>query len=180
MPFNRVMIDLETMSIAKDAAIIAIGAVRMDLEAEIVDVKEHAFYSTVSLKSAQRMGGKIDADTVLWWMEQSQEARDAITKDQGVHLETALKNFNTWIREYSCIEVWGNGSDFDNVILESAYNRLGWTPPWTYKMNRCYRTMANIFPQVKRDTVMEGRIAHNASDDAINQAEHLCKIWKLI
>lgn len=178
MPHNHIMVDLETFGKSKDAAIVSIGAVRFDLDkGELGD----RFYQVVNLNSAQRAGGKIDAETVMWWMGQGEEARKALTGDDSVPIENALKNFSNWIREKPLEALWGNGADFDNVIIEGAYQRLGWTPPWAYYQNHCYRTLCSLKPDLKRNAFRNAvDTAHNALGDAITQAKHLCAIWKLI
>lgn len=170
---RHVMLDLETMGQGKDAAIISIGAVRFNPKE---DNFQDQFYKTVNLKSAQRAGGKIDAETVLFWMKQNDEARGILCGDDSVLIDTALNEFSTWLREKPLEGLWGNGSDFDNVILEGAYLRLAKTPPWSYKVNRCYRTMTNMYPFTQHDP-FKG-IKHNALDDAVHQAKQLCRIWK--
>lgn len=169
---NQVMIDLETMSLSKNAAIISIGAVRFNGDNGTLG---DTFYRVVNLKSSQRAGGEIEATTVMWWMQQSDAARLALAGDDGILIEPALKEFNEWIRKESTIGIWGNGADFDNVVLENTYHRLSWTPPWTYKMNRCYRTVAALNPYLPR--TQEGTY-HHALDDAISQAKHLCILLK--
>lgn len=166
------MIDLETMGTSKDSAILSIGAIKFDKE------PSDTFYRVVNLKSAQRAGGKIEGDTVIWWMGQSDSARKAVIGDDNVLIETALREFANWIREDSLEGMWGNGSDFDNVVLENAYLRLGWTPPWTYRQNRCYRTIRALFPEIR---IQKGEeTPHHALDDAIVQARHLGEILKHI
>ncbi len=72
--------------------------------------------------------------------------------------------------------MWGNGSDFDNTLLEEAYRATGIKPPWRFTGNRCYRTVKNLFPDVWVDPV---GTAHNALDDATYQANHLIAISNL-
>lgn len=172
----HVMLDLETMSLAKDAAIVSVGAVRFDpMTGEVF--RDTGFYQVVTLSSSMRSGGRLDAATIYWWIKQGEGARTAIlgADGGGLLIETVLKEFNAWFREFRIDGLWGNGSDFDNVILENTYTRLGWTPPWSYRQNRCYRTMAALRPDVT--LVREGTF-HNALDDAITQAAHLCKIFE--
>lgn len=171
---SDIMIDLETMGISKDAAIISIGAISFNSREEFKP--EDTFYKIINLKSAQRAGGRIDSETVIWWMGQEELARKALIGDDSVLIEVALKEFSEWIRKYPVEGVWGNGSDFDNVILEGAYQRLGWMPPWSHKINRCYRTLCALAPDIKREEFQGVR--HNALDDAIFQARHLCEVRK--
>ena len=42
-------------------------------------------------------------------------------------------------------KLWGNGSDFDNVIVGSLFDSFGLVKPWSYGRNRCYRTMKRMF-----------------------------------
>jgi exodeoxyribonuclease VIII len=67
-----VMVDLETMGTSHTAPIIAIGAVVFGNNATH-DNEE--FYETISLQSAVDSGAVIQPSTVLWWMQQSDEAR---------------------------------------------------------------------------------------------------------
>lgn len=166
------MLDLEFFSLAKDGAIASIGAVRFDKSDGTLGNK---FYRVVNLKSSQRAGGRIDADTVMWWLTQSDSARLALTTDDNVLIDVALKEFADWVREAPLDGLWGNGADCDNVILEGAYLRSNRTPPWTYRQNRCYRTLAALHPEVPRPK-MAGT-SHNALDDAVAQAQHICQIF---
>lgn len=69
--------------------------------------------------------------------------------------------------------VWGNGADFDPVLLSSAYRAIGRPPPHKFYNVHCFRTLKNLFPVEKpaRDGTH-----HNALDDAIHQVKHLHKI----
>jgi len=91
-----VMLDLETMGNGPRAAIVAIGAVEFDPETGTVGER---FYQAVDLATAVSMGGEMDASTVLWWMQQGDEARAAFAKG-GAHLSKALHEFiesdRTW------------------------------------------------------------------------------------
>jgi len=163
------MLDLETMGNGPDAAIVAIGAVEFDLEAGEIGEK---FYMVVDLESAIQMGGIMDASTVLWWMQQSDEARNVFTR-QGETITKSMLMFSRWLRERgdrSDVRVWGNGVAFDNVILAGSYRRHNVTPPWSGRNNRCYRTVMKLHPHVKMQRV---GVHHNAVDDAENQARHL-------
>jgi len=171
---KNVMIDLETMGKNADAAIIAIGAVEFDIQSAAVGER---FYTIVDLESSVNMGGVIDPSTVLWWMQQSDAARAEFTRG-GEHITVALYQFSKWMMdraEKSDVKVWGNGADFDNVILSSAFMRNKTTRPWEFWNNRCYRTVKAMYPQVK---ILINGTHHNAVDDAENQAWHLINMLK--
>lgn len=164
------MLDLETMGTRPNAPVIAIGAVMFDGNAVLDE-----FYTNIDLESAVAEGGAIvDPKTVLWWMEQSGEARSALRGNKR-NILTALYEFRDWLKPNEPDGVWGNGSNFDNVILAETYRRMNLTPPWAFWKDRCYRTMKNMYPQIAMDHV---GVHHNALDDAKSQALHLIRIWR--
>jgi len=59
--------------------------------------------------------------------------------------------------------------------LKNAYSVVGEDPPWSYRNDRCYRTLAAICPEVKMERI---GTFHNAVDDAKSQARHLQRIYK--
>ena len=143
---TEIMLDLETMGTGPDAAIIAIAAVEFDLETNQLG---REFYEVVDLESAMRTGGTVDASTIIWWMKQSNEARGEFERG-GTHIEDVLLLLTDWIRRgEGDFHIWGNGSDFDNVTLRSAYIRLGLQAPWSHRQNRCFRTVRNEYPEVE-------------------------------
>ena len=124
--YSNVMLDLETMGTSPDAAIVSIGAVAFDpLRGELGP----KFYARITLDSAVAIGGIIEPDTVIWWLGQGTDARDEITHPIGqIHINSALIDFSSWIADHTvepCL--WGNGSDFDNVILRRSYERSSLT-----------------------------------------------------
>jgi len=165
------MIDLETMGTSPTAPIISIGAVLFDAE----EIKER-FYEVVDLKSAVDAGAVMEPGTVIWWMEQSDEARAALT-GKGEKIDRALELFSSLVDAVSLVNglsgVWGNGAAFDNVILSEAYKRLDLRVPWPFWKDKCYRTVKGLYPSVGIKRV---GTHHNALSDAETQAEHLIRI----
>lgn len=173
---KNVMVDLETMGNGNNAAITAIGAVAFTDEGEMLGT----FYMPVSLESSVMEGGVIDASTVIWWMKQSDEARAEFTTKTTVGIIDALLAFEEYWEDIAGDDgiIWGNGATFDNVILASAYSRIGMKAPWTYRNSLCYRTLKNIHSDVLPDENVG--VHHNALHDAEYQALHLIKILKHI
>lgn len=164
---NNVMLDLETMGTGSMAAIVAVGAVRFDHDSIL-----SRFYAVVDLQSSMALGLNLDASTVMWWLNQSKEAREELLKEP-VHINQVLGRFSAWVGEDPV--VWGNGVTFDNVILSNAYELASIRRPWSYKNDRCYRTLKAGYPEVPY--VDEG-IYHKAVDDAENQALTLINCLK--
>ncbi len=169
MSKNNIMVDLETMGHNTNAAIVSIGAVKFNEVDGITD----SHYEVVSLESSTQAGLETSPETILWWLKQKDEAK-AMFQEKTSSLEEALLNFTKWIgdEEY---DLWGNGSDFDPVVLSSSYSAIGLENPIKFYNHRCYRTLKSLFPDIK---IERTGTYHNALDDARNQAVHLLEIVK--
>lgn len=167
----HIMLDLETMGLGPNSALTAIGAVQFDTGGT-----GESFYRVVDLGSSVKHGLDIEANAVLWWLEQSDSARKQLVRDDRVDLDNALLQFSGWLEamatkynvSYSDIIVWGNGPGFDNKLLANAYQAIGLDAPWPWWNDRCYRTLSMLYPQYV--TRMVTGTAHNALDDATHQA----------
>ena len=171
---KHIMLDLETMGTAPNAAIVAIGAVPFNA---LGVFQNYSFYKTIALSSAVNWGGVIDPKTVTWWLQQNDAARNELVSAEGDMFD-ALREFSTWLHQFEPCCVWGNGSDFDNVILSNAYLRNELKIPWDYRNNRCYRTFSNMMPHVTKTPFMGVR--HRAIDDAVYQAMHAADLLKTL
>lgn len=166
---THIMLDLETLGTEHDAMIISIGAVAFRFDAAPVPA-DRFFYTAVDIFSST---GSISPSTVNWWLKQSDEARAPWTNDEPkLQLSAALQNLYTWMKSFNDynIRVWGNGANFDNVILRNALLRHHVPLPWKYTNDRCFRTMKNILPKI--EATRTGTY-HNALDDAIYQVNYL-------
>src|SRR5271165_1634722 len=154
------MVDLEAMSTESNASIISIGAVRFYLNVKQESFTEdQLFYTAVSLQSSQEAGLHIKADTVMWWLGQEPEARNAFKNP--VSLASALNAFSRFVPENAYI--FGNGAAYDNVVLHNAYKAIGLGYPVSYKYDVCYRTLRKLTDAPPPP--FEGT-KHNALDDA--------------
>lgn len=166
----HLMLDLETLSTAPDAAIVAIGAVIFNSK----EVYPYEHYSVISIESSMESGGTVDGSTIRWWMNQEDKARNELFAGRSVDIDSALYSFRYFLNSHNVEYVWGNGVDFDNVILASAYRRAKLPCPWSGKNNRCYKTVIKMFPDVPR---VEPVLKHHALHDAKAQAQHLVNIF---
>jgi len=173
--WTDLQIDLETAGLPPDGAVMSIGAVFFDLDTCTLGPK---FSCTINLATAVRDGGTMNPGTFIWWLGQSQAARDSV-RFSGDDIRTVLTDFAAFIAEHSRVQdvrPWGNGASFDLTILNSAYQRAGIKTPWSPFRERCFRTVRNLYPAIEYNTDDKGEGAHNALEDAIFQAKHLLKI----
>jgi hypothetical protein len=166
----HIMLDLETMSLAPNAALVSIGAVLMTPRGEEIN----NFYRSISLASSVDAGLHIDPNTVMWWMQQSDRARGALAI-QARPLHEVLRDFAQWadVQEPSggLVGVWGNGAASDNVWLAEAYRAAGQPRPWSHKQDRCYRTFRAMHRDVADPPPSEAE--HDALADARWQARYM-------
>lgn len=190
---NHIMVDIETLDTVQSAVVLSIGAVAFDPHSKELGEKFYVEF-TEDLANQQIKGRTISADTVQWWMMQSDAARsifarrdedDLITPkpaNPAVRMSTehGLNEFSQFIARHGGkkVELWGNGADFDNVIIGSLYDSFDLLKPWSYGKNRCYRTMKRIFGE-NVPLVRQG-VHHNGLDDAITQAVHLQEIFACV
>ncbi|MGY3851488.1 3'-5' exonuclease [Aeromonas aquatilis] len=181
---NNVMLDLETMGKGPRAAIVTIGAVFFDPMTGELGAE---FEAHIDLNDSARFG-EMDPDTMLWWLGKSDDARAAL-KPSGKHqpLNDALWGLYEWMVNGSegndgNLNVWGNGTSFDNVILRNACQQTRVPPAWRYWNDRDVRTVVDMGRDLlgfdpKKDMPFEG-VAHRALDDAKHQARYVSAIYQ--
>lgn len=170
---KNVMVDLETLDTAATAAIVSIGAVFFDPKTG--DMGD-TFYRAIDVSSVLGHGFSVSGDTLKWWLQQSDEARQVFAS--GNEIGTVLDEFAGFLESQGKtddVKVWGNGAAFDNTILANAYSATKRATPWRFWNDRCYRTVKALNSAVP--FTREGT-HHNALDDAISQARHLCQIFQ--
>ena len=154
----NVVVNIETLSLRPDAAIISIAAVPFMLDKESLDnndkygytgvpafdemtkdiscPEEYApFYETIDATSCAMAGLAFDMETVKFWSEMPDEAKSAIMEKPRVSIRQALEDFVAYLEILKAMNqadeliIWVQGSDFDIPVLKSAmYKVLGLTP----------------------------------------------------
>jgi len=181
---QHLMLDLETLSLRPDSVLLSIGLVPFSLEDGVKEGIE------IVLDLEQQVGRRIDQGTVTWWIHQSLEAKKVFAA-QRISNDLAMREIHDFIQKETVgpknVKMWGNGSDFDNVLFGNWWNwgKVRWpgTPdiPWQFYNNRCFRTLKNLHPSF--EGIMKGVqrvVHHNALDDARWQAECAVRMLRQI
>jgi len=159
------MVDIESLGTDPGSAILSIGAVTFD--ADGVD-DDGGFYAEVNLQSNEAAGLTFDADTIVWWLRQSDEAKTVLTG--GDDLEDVLIDFAEWVGKVNVDEVWANSPSFDCRLLGAAFDAVGVDAPWAYYHERDFRTLKNLPDVGDTFPVNDDAVEHDAFDDAVVQA----------
>jgi DNA polymerase III epsilon subunit-like protein len=153
------MLDIETLGLQPGASIVSIGAVRFSAS-HVGDT----FQRSISLASCQDAGLSIDAETLDWWLGQTDSAKEQLAG--GSRLEPVLEDFIEWYG--GADEIWANSPSFDCEILEHAYEAVDRDAPWRFYEERDFRTLNAL--EFAPDLDHNG-VEHDALDDALHQAK---------
>ena len=163
----NVMLDLETTGTTAGCCILSLAVVPFGLDTPV-----DSFYERISHISSMDAGFTNDPETLRWWDRQKPDVQEEAfggTREVKAVLESFIFYMQT-LGEAKDMHVWGNGKDFDNVILAAALKKLGLKQPWDFRNNWCYRDMAKLYKIFEKPAP---EIPHHALYDAKAQAAHL-------
>lgn len=188
---TEVMLDLESMGVGNNPALIQVAAVAFDGD---TGEEVSKFDEKIDLKSSMDAGLTISSGTIKFWMtnpQVTQETREIIMSETGDHdktgndLTTALVRFGDWYRSLENKQtvgtVWGNGAASDNVWLRSAYEACHLQPPFIFRDDMCLRTLRSLAKRKGYKTNFEftGNM-HDGLDDCRYQIKDLIEIKKFL
>lgn len=165
---TQISIDIETLGVTPGCVVLSIGACEFDDDGDIL----RTFQTHIDVEDSVEHGMHIDASTVIWWLMQSKEAQDAITKAATVPLDLALIAFAeafAWADK----RVWCNGAAFDFPILAAAaHKKVGMKVPWAYYDEMDMRTIKGLCTKAEWNNFkVAPTLAHDGLADAIAQAK---------
>lgn len=166
-----VMLDLETFGTRHDAMIVQIGACYFDRETgKIGDTfKGNIVYGN----DADGDRFSIDQSTVMWWLNQSAEARESIRGD-AFDLPTILRDLHDFLNRDG-IQLWSHAT-FDMPILANAFETIGLKLPVPYRRMRDLRTLMDLSGHIS-ETPRQGT-HHDALADSIYQATYASEAFR--
>lgn len=180
---NSVMIDIESLDVKAGGVVLTIGAVSFNPYElnDFDDLVRNGFHAKIKLKDSLAAGYKIDADTLCWWMQQSDAARlDIFDKDtSGKYQSVAMAELANYLKNSGCQDLWSRG--FMDIEMLNVYNRdvfggpvfdfRSWRDMRTFQETLC-DTPAEMWPIESP----ENMVAHNALHDSAYQAMVVQKI----
>ena len=170
-------LDLKTLCVTPGSVIFSIGCVAFDTTGILSE-----YYSLISIPDSRNSRFRINPQTEAWWDDQPEAAKVELNRawETPRTVYDVLDTFGEWVVETAGDRdnavMWGNGADFDNVLLAAYYNGFGMDPPWDCKNGRCLRTLKNVFPGFEPP---KAGTLHNAWDDAKHQAVWISNILKM-
>lgn len=170
--FNTLMIDIETTGTKPGCKVLSIGAFGFNEEGKQVE-----FYERISPEKLAEECFFDEDGTMEWWRKQDESVMlEAFGGEKGPAEVLSefkhffYKNFNPGRRDIK-FTVWSCGIDFDFPIIGELFSRTGVSQLWKFWQQRDYRTLKELFPEMKN---AEGNVEkHNALEDAKAQMRGL-------
>lgn len=166
------MLDIETLGTRPEAVILTLGAVKFN-PYNLIDPGP-GLYVRPDVDEQIARGREVRNDTMLWWMEQSDDVREEALGEEGrISIEEMYRELNRFLVGVN--NIWCQGPMFDMVILENLYRQYGWPTPWQFWQIRDSRTLFGVHgdPRVK------GKVGlHNALEDCVSQAVAVQQVYR--
>jgi len=174
-PTVGIMFDIETLGLDARAVVTQIAMYAFDMEQESIMPDAMHLYLPMQPQFDLVPPRTITADTLVWWMDQPDEARAAFQRSLGDDFEelpilmaSLVRRFNKLtndgIWEY---EVMAKGPQFDLTLIETLLTDCGMKAPWKYDRVIDLRTLQRYAGITSKDlTPPEGFIPHRADWDA--------------
>lgn len=160
------MIDIETLSLSPNAYVTQVGVCIANTELrEYLMLPENFWVS-------EYQPGKMNFDTVSWWMAQDRKAAESVFKKDAERV-TPKEIFETLeyhVSLYPGMTIWGSPAMFDLPILTTFF---GDRKPWVYNMERDMMTLYKLIDPKGELNPPPNELAHDAASDAKWQMDYL-------
>ncbi len=179
MKYTHIMVDLETMSLQDDAAIMSIGAVPF-CPVEGLAPEAEWFHEKCSLRDNEDAGRHVDGKTVEWWLTQDPEAQLELIRGPRKTFGRMIQLFQNWLMMNNSVSpkfVWAMPPTFDIVILKNAFAQVG--RPWPFKYNKV-RDVRTLLDVAGLDRLEFEGVPHRADHDAAYQARMVIEAYKIL
>ncbi len=173
------MIDLETLGNGPTSAIVQIGCVAFDrYTGELHD----EYLVNVHLEEEMKLGFKVDASTIEWWMLQSALGKNTWVGESSLRPKDALLGLNKFVKDRGMKKsaMWSHAT-FDAPILFHHYKVMEIATPIKYSFWLDLRTLgmlgrgvASIPYEARPDD------AHDALADCKYQVKWAVKCWNAL
>lgn len=164
----EIMLDLETLSTDSNAVVVSISAIEFD---RYTGEMLNAFERRLNIQQQIEANAVMDSSTVMWWLEQSKEAQNELTRLPEHEVIGVLREFTLFCKRNNATAIWGNGATFDNVILRNLYHKFNLELPLGFWTDRDVRTLVDLAGIDTRSYEFDG-VRHRGIDDCKHQIKY--------
>ena len=144
------MVDVETLSISSEAAILSLAAIQFEPEdtRSFDEFRNSAFFVKFKAKDQiTRLGRTMTKSSVEWWGKQCDLVRKQsfIPAAHDVLIEDGFEKFRAWANSFPEKDtyVWARGN-LDQLVIDSAEERMGIKPVFFFNRWRDVRTAVDF------------------------------------
>lgn len=176
------MTDLETLGSNPKSPILSLNATRFN---PVTGKTFESLNVTLDLHEQLEKGFMPDAGTLMWWLDQGDVARKALTATQKNPVSLAMfeqlwSNFIALMPfDKNDLYHWGKSPTFDQIILAHALKHGGLTSPWKYSNTRDVRTIEELAPEIANAVKFIGT-PHVPEDDSLHQIRRICAVFRYL
>lgn len=183
------VIDLETCDTEKNASVLSIGGVTVYHNGSEWQAHNGYFYEELDVPEQVERGATFNPNTVKFHMQGKETTRifQTIMTDKrraGHNQWTMAKFIGWWFSDLAGKPLPATnslfvcrGTDFDPPILGNLLKRYDMGVPFQYWHSFDLRTAAKLMELLGEEMPRgENKMAHHALHDAIEEADHLCRI----
>ncbi len=163
-----VMLDFETLGKGPNKTICQVGAVYFN---NVTGELGAEYKANIDARTHELHGGVTDADTVYWWLQQSEAARQSLITDQR-HVLIVMDELNNFLA--NATRIWSHAT-FDFVTLTTTLKQLGIKPSFSFKAGLDLRTLVYLAGKIQVDSADRQGVHHNGLDDAKHQVKYCVK-----
>lgn len=143
---KEMMFDIETLSVEDDAVVLSYGAVVFETFVNDKGVLDWTIIETASrtikLDPQFEAGRRVEESTLMWWMDQSEEARAAAFSPKGRSpISIAAGRLFNLARCHEVTRFWAAPDSFDFPIWQSLCRGANVQFPWKYNQKRDGKTV---------------------------------------
>lgn len=159
-----VMIDFETLGNGTHKCVCQVAAVYFDKTTGVIS---REFKANIDAATHEAIGGRLDANTVYWWLQQSEAARASLLVDKQP-IAQVFNDLNAFLADAT--RIWSHAT-FDFVTLMETMKQLNIKPSFGYKKGLDLRTLTYL-GGVKVDSHVREGVHHDALADCKFQVKY--------
>ena len=188
-PEIALMLDIETLDLGPTPIITQVALYGLDLGEDTILESHHYHFYPIKPQMDLLPARTFSVDTLVWWMEQGEEARSRIKMSTDDDFETMPALLNGLVATFNHLtnrgtrpyELWARGPQFDVVAVETLMKQCDVKIPWKYDTVRDLRTLMALAGLNARDVIEPaGFIKHAANWDVKFQFECLREARRLL
>lgn len=179
-----IMIDIETLGLDPRTVVTQFAFAAYERDDPETIIREAEEY--LPIQPQLHVGRTIRADTVIWWMGQSDAARAGFNQNSGDDMAELIalvqslhRKISQVIEEADEVEIWAKGPQFDIVAIESLFDDIGLSAPWKYGQIRDLRTIMAAAGVDRHSVEFPASLTpHHALSDCKYQILQLTESWR--